>query len=146
MPRQSEEDKDVIKHEFISAPIEAFGEVPNTVSRPPSPSTKSSVYENTFEIDRGDDLDAETRNIIKEAEQGMTDQQYANYQRQIQSMGTTTHQSREMSPGPSNKVKGKQARWIDREIPGIPPEELDINRQERLLKEIKSNQATENIP
>ena len=109
MLRQSEEDEELVKHEFVSTPIEAFGEVPNTVSRPPSPSTKSSVYENTFEFDRGDDLDAETRNIIKEAEQGMTDEQYANYQQRIQSMEKTTHQSHEMSPGPSDKVKGKQA-------------------------------------
>ena len=68
-----------------------------------------------------------------------------NNQQQIQSMEKMTHQSHEMSPGPSDKVKGKQARWTDCEIPGIPPEELDINRQEHLLKEIKSNQATENI-
>ena len=142
MLRQSEKDKELVKNEFVSAPIEVFGEVLNTVLRPSSPSTRTSMYENTFEFDWGDDLNAETHNIIKEAEQGMTDKQDANYQWQIQSMEKLTHESHKMSLGPLDKIRGKQAQWIDCEILGIPPEELNINRQEHLLKEIKNNQAT----
>ena len=53
MPRQSFEDKEPVKNEFESAPIDAFGEVPNMFSRPASPTenTDSSVYENTFDIE-----------------------------------------------------------------------------------------------
>ena len=79
-PRQSNIDEERVKNEFISAPIEAFGEVPNAFSRPPSPSTETSVYENTFEFNQGDNLDPDTRAAYLQAENGMTDEQYANYQ------------------------------------------------------------------
>lgn len=61
-------------------------------------------------------------------------------------MEQTTQQSHELEPGPSNKVKGKQARWMDREIPGIPAKELDIQHQEQLLDEIQRNKKLETLP
>ena len=101
--RQSHDDKEPVKNELISAPIEAFGEVPNMFSRPSSPS--NSLYENTFDINRDDDLDSVMKADVARAENGMTDEQFANYQHCFQSMeGLETHQKSESS----SKVKGKQ--------------------------------------
>lgn len=113
MLRQSEKDEEPVKNKLISAPIEAFGAILNMFLRPPSPSTVTSAYEDTFEVNQGDDLDPETEEDLNNATKGMTDEQYATYQHRFQSVNKL---SNDVEPGPSDKVKGKQAQWKDWQI------------------------------
>ena len=131
---QSQVDEGPVKDEFVSASIEAFGEVPNMFSRPSSPSLDTSEYENTFSLYQGDDLDprinANTENVVK----GMTDEQYANYQHRVQSINQNQNNA---ELGPSDKGKGKRPQWEDRDIPRVPRNELDISNQEWMLDNFK---------
>ena len=65
---------------LLTGMVHLVPSLPNAFSRPPSPSMETSMYENTFEFNQGDNLDPDTRAAYLQAENGMTDEQYANYQ------------------------------------------------------------------
>ncbi len=112
-------------------------------SRPPSPSTVTSTYEDTFKVHQGDDLDPGTKEDLNNAAKGLTDEQYATYQCHFQSMNKS---SNDIEPGPLNKVKGKQAQWQDRQIPGVPQEELNLGQQQCLLDDYKHVKINQDLP
>ena len=74
----------------------------------------------------------------------MMDEQYAHYQCQFQAMNNENNNN---ESGPSDKMKGKQPKWAEHDIPGISPEELNMNTQERVLEEYKQKKPEkEDIP
>ena len=129
--------------------IQQFGSLPNIFDENLNLKEMSKIDDNTsdnIEADatiRREQPTEEQIRFYQAAEASMEPADHDLYQRRMNALGFTQNGNPENTPTVSvetRRDKGKQPDWRDREIPGVPYEELDIDNQQQILDSISTNQ------